>query len=117
MERSVLGISLRDRFRNKEIRMRTRVDDVATACGNGQVMSPGRIRIGGHLSGSLEVSRPRASKRSVGRPQKRWYDSGGGTKMIAKSLRQGIVARFERDLRSGIDEYRLKEVEEEYLPP
>jgi hypothetical protein len=29
MERSMLGISLRDRFRNEEIRMRTRVDDVA----------------------------------------------------------------------------------------
>jgi len=31
--------------------------------------------------------------------------------MVAKSPRQGSVAKFKRDLRSGVDGYRLKEEE------
>ena len=68
----MLGI----RFRNEEIGMRTRVYDVA------QSLATAKWQWAGHVAredpdrwtARAVRWRPRASKRSVGRPQKRWYD-------------------------------------------
>jgi hypothetical protein len=76
MERAMLGVSLRDRIRNTEIRKRTQVTDVI------QRIASLKWRWAGHVARSsdekwtkkLLIWRPRESKRSVGRPQLRWRD-------------------------------------------
>ncbi|XP_045459984.1 uncharacterized protein LOC123689085 [Harmonia axyridis] len=76
MERSMLGISLRDRIRNEEIRRRTGVDDVL------ERVTRAKWRWAGHVARSNDGRwtrkilewRPRADKRSRGRPPTRWTD-------------------------------------------
>ena len=76
MERTMLHISLRDRIRNEEVRRRTKVEDVVDR------LTRAKWRWAGHVAREDDSRwttrvmkwRPRASKRSVGRPQKRWAD-------------------------------------------
>ncbi|EFN65840.1 Putative uncharacterized transposon-derived protein F52C9.6, partial [Camponotus floridanus] len=76
MERSMLGISLRDRVRNDIIRSKTGVPDIV-----GQIAAL-KWRWAGHVARCkderwnkrLVCWTPRASTRSVGRPQSRWHD-------------------------------------------
>lgn len=76
MERAMLNVSLRDRKRNDEIRQKTKVVDVITR------MAELKWQWAGHVA-RLDKSRwtykithwrPRTTKRSVGRPQRRWLD-------------------------------------------
>lgn len=76
MERAMLGISIRDRIRNEEIRRRTKVTDVI------RYMAEMKWRWAGHVarqdnsrwSNKVIHWRPRETRRSRGRPQKRWLD-------------------------------------------
>ncbi|XP_044767130.1 uncharacterized protein LOC123323016 [Coccinella septempunctata] len=76
MERVMLGISLRDRKRNEDIRQKTRVIDVIERIAElkwqwvGHVARKDRT----HWTYRLVHWRPRRSRRSAGRPQKRWLD-------------------------------------------
>lgn len=76
MERAMLNISLRDKIRNKEIRERTKVRDVM------EEIAVKKWRWAGHIA-RQDSSRwtlrtlqwtPRDTKRSRGRPQRRWVD-------------------------------------------
>ena len=76
MERAMLGVSLRDRIRNEELRRRTNVIDIA------QRISKLKWQWAGHIARRTDKRwgrkvlewRPRTSKRSVGRPPTRWKD-------------------------------------------
>jgi len=76
MERAMIGITLRDRIRNEEIRRRTKVTDVLS------LVAQLKWRWGGLVARQddhrwahrILVWRPRETKRSIGRPQKRWRD-------------------------------------------
>ena len=76
MERAMLGVSLRDRIRNEEIRKRTKVTDIA------QRISKLKWQWAGHIARRTDDRwgrkvlewRPRTGKRSVGRPSTRWTD-------------------------------------------
>ena len=76
MERAMLGVSLRDRIRNDEIRKRTKVTDIA------QRISKLKWQWAGHIARRTDDRwgrkvlewRPRTGKRSVGRPSTRWTD-------------------------------------------
>lgn len=76
MERSMLGISLRDKIRSEDIRRQTRVADII------QEAAKMKWQWAGHLARldtdrwahKITVWRPRQTKRSMGRPQKRWVD-------------------------------------------
>lgn len=76
IERGMLGISLRDRITNEEIRRRTKVEDVI------EKTARAKWRWAGHIARQEETRwtkhilkwRPRMHKRSVGRPPRRWVD-------------------------------------------
>ncbi|RVE41117.1 hypothetical protein evm_014233 [Chilo suppressalis] len=70
MERAMLGISLRDRVRNDEIRRRTKVTDIARRIAQLKWNWAGHIarRTDGRWGGKVLEWRPRAGRRSVGRP-------------------------------------------------
>lgn len=76
MERSMIGLTLRDRVRNEEIRRRTGVDDII------QRITKQKWRWAGHIARMADGRwtkrliewRPRADKRSQGRPPTRWTD-------------------------------------------
>ena len=76
MERSMLGVSLRDHIRNEDLRRRTGVTDVVNQirklkwnwAGHVARMSDGR------WTKRLLEWRPRLDKRSKGRPPTRWTD-------------------------------------------
>lgn len=75
MERAMLGISLRDRVRNEEIRRRTKVADAI------EQIARSKWRWAGHVARDdvkwtkrIMQWRPRETKRSIGRPQARWRD-------------------------------------------
>ena len=76
MERAMLNISLRDKIRNVEIRRRTKVNDVM------EEIAANKWRWAGHVARqdsnrwTLKTLqwRPRETKRSRGRPQRRWVD-------------------------------------------
>ena len=72
----MLGISLRDRIRNEEIRRRTKVADIARRISKLKWQWAGHIvrRSDGRWGKKLLEWRPRTSKRSVGRPPARWTD-------------------------------------------
>lgn len=76
MERAMLGISLRDKVRNEDIRRRSKVEDIAQAILSTKWSWAGHVA---RLSEerwpkSILTWRPRLSKRPVGRPPKRWTD-------------------------------------------
>ena len=76
MERAMLGVSLRDRIRNEEIRRRTKVTDIAHRISKLKWQWAGHIarRADGRWGRKVLEWRPRTSKRSVGRPPTRWTD-------------------------------------------
>ena len=76
MERSMLGVSLRDRIRNDEIRRRTKVEDII------ECITKSKWRWAGHIARLQDGRwtkrilewRPRMDRRSRGRPPTRWTD-------------------------------------------
>ena len=76
MERAMLGISLRDRIRNDEIRRRTKVVDIAQRISKLKWQWAGHIarRTDGRWGRKVLEWRPHIGKRSVGRPATRWTD-------------------------------------------
>ncbi|CAH2234461.1 jg17763 [Pararge aegeria aegeria] len=70
MERATLGVSLRDRIRNEEIRRRTRVTDIAQRVAKlkWQCARHKARRTDGRWGLKVLEWRPRTGKRSVGRP-------------------------------------------------
>lgn len=76
MERSMLGISLRQKIRNEEIRRQTKVRDVIEEYATMKWRWAGHVARQQHDRWSYKTTawRPRETKRSVGRPQKRWVD-------------------------------------------
>ncbi|XP_028175804.1 uncharacterized protein LOC114364024 [Ostrinia furnacalis] len=107
MERAMLGVSLRDRIRNEEIRRRTRVTDIARRIAKIKWQWAGHIarRADGRWGRKVLEWRPRAGRRSVGRPPTRWTDDlvkvAGSTWMQAaqdrslwKSLGEAFVQQW-----------------------
>ncbi|KAL0832165.1 hypothetical protein ABMA28_001622 [Loxostege sticticalis] len=107
MERAMLGVSLRDRIRNEEIRRRTKVTDIARRIANLKWQWAGHIarRTDGRWGRKVLEWRPRTGRRSVGRPPTRWTDDlvkvAGGAWMRAaqdrvlwKSLGEAYVQQW-----------------------
>lgn len=76
MERAMLGVSLRDRIRNTEIRQRTKVTDIARRICKLKWQWAGHIarRTDNRWGRKVLEWRPRTGRRSVGRPPTRWTD-------------------------------------------
>ena len=76
MERALLGISLRDRVRIEKIRRLTRVEDVMERIAKTKRQWAGHMARGDEekWTNKLMQWKPRRSRRSAGRPQKRWVD-------------------------------------------
>ena len=76
MERAMLGVSLRDKIRNDNIRKRTGVTDVAQRISKLKWQWAGHIcrRADNRWGRKLIEWRPRSGKRSAGRPPARWTD-------------------------------------------
>ncbi|CAG9137496.1 unnamed protein product [Plutella xylostella] len=76
MERAMLGVSLRDRIRNEEIRRRTKVTDIAKRISTLKWQWAGHVarRADDRWSTKVLEWRPRVGKRRVGRPPTRWSD-------------------------------------------
>lgn len=76
MERTMLNISLRDRRRNEEIRQRTKVVDIVTRVAELKWQWVGHVARQDQSKWTSKLThwRPRETKRSVGRPQRRWLD-------------------------------------------
>lgn len=84
MERAMLGICLRDKIRNEEIRRRTKVTDIIKRVAELKWRWVGHVARQNSDRWALKIAqwRPRETKRSVGRPQRRWIDD---VKQIAGS--------------------------------
>ncbi|CAG9124695.1 unnamed protein product [Plutella xylostella] len=95
MKRAMLGLSLRDRIRNEEIRRRTKVTDMAYQVSKLKCQWAGHIarRTDGRWSRRVLEWRPRTGKRSVRRPSTRWTDdivkSAGSTGCGPPPIGQG----------------------------
>jgi hypothetical protein len=76
MERDMLGVSLRNRIRNDEIRKRTKVTDIARHIADLKWQWAIHIdrRTDGRWGGKVVEWRPRTGRRSVSRPPTRWTD-------------------------------------------
>ena len=76
MERAMLGISLRDKIRNTDIRKRTRVADITAKVAKLKWRWAGHVarREDNRWSNRVLNWRPYTGKRSVGRPPARWSD-------------------------------------------
>ena len=76
MERAMLGVSLRDRIRNEEIRRRTKITDIAQRVAELKWQWAGHVvrTADGRWGPKVLEWRPRTGKRSVGRPPTRWTD-------------------------------------------
>ncbi|CAH2230469.1 jg23194 [Pararge aegeria aegeria] len=76
MERSTLGVSLRDQIRNEEIRRRTRVADIGQRVAKLKWQWAGHIarRTDGRWGLKVLEWQPRTGEISVGRPSTRWTD-------------------------------------------
>ncbi|XP_044755023.1 uncharacterized protein LOC123313977 [Coccinella septempunctata] len=76
MERAMLNISIRERKRNGEIRQKTKVVDVIARIAESKWQWAGHVARLDKSRWSYKITywRPRTTKRSVGRPQKRWLD-------------------------------------------
>ena len=76
MARAMLGVSLRDRIRNEDIRKRTKVTDVARRIAKLKWQWAGHIarRTDGRWGRKVLEWRPRTGRRCVGRPPTRWTD-------------------------------------------
>ncbi|CAH2230063.1 jg20272 [Pararge aegeria aegeria] len=76
MERSMLGVSLRDQIRIEELRRRTRVPHIAQRVAKLKWKWARHIarRTDGRWGFKVLEWRPRTGKRSVGRPPTSWTD-------------------------------------------
>ncbi|XP_045460954.1 uncharacterized protein LOC123671253 [Harmonia axyridis] len=76
MERSMLGVSLRDHVKNEDLRVRTGVTDVIYQIARLKWNWAGHVArmVDGRWTKRLLEWRPRADKRSRGRPPTRWTD-------------------------------------------
>ena len=76
MERAMLGISLRDRVRNEQVRRLSKVEDVIERIAKAKWQWAGHVARGDQEKWTTKLMqwRPRTSRRSAGRPQKRWVD-------------------------------------------
>lgn len=76
IERTMLGIGLRDHITNENIRQRTKVEDVITRIAHLKWSWVGHVARQDDLRWSRRIVqwRPRLHKRNVGRPQLRWLD-------------------------------------------
>ena len=74
MERAMLGISLRNRVRIEEIRRLTKVEDVMERIAKTKWQWSGHVTRGDEerWTNKLMQWKPRTSRWSAGRPQKRW---------------------------------------------
>jgi hypothetical protein len=95
MERQMLGVSIRDKIRNEEIRRRTKVTDIATRIAKLKWQWAGHVarQDSERWSPIILNWRPWSNKRGVGRPQKRWIDdivqvAGRGWQRIAQDRGQ-----------------------------
>ncbi|CAH2268943.1 jg6970 [Pararge aegeria aegeria] len=89
MERTMLGVSLRDQIRNVEIRRRSRVTDIAQRVAKLKWQRAGHIvgRKDGRWGSKVLEWQPRTGKRSVGQPLTRWTDD---IKRVAGFKNRGI---------------------------
>jgi len=69
----MLGISLRNKIRNEEIRRRTKVVDIMKRISESKWQWVGHVARQNHDSWTARITHWR-TKRSVGRTQKRWLD-------------------------------------------
>ncbi|CAH2269561.1 jg8306 [Pararge aegeria aegeria] len=95
MERAMLGVSLRDRIRNVEIRRRTKVTDIAQRVAKLKWQWAGHIvrRKDGRWGPKVLEWQPRTGKRSVGRPPTRWTDDikrVAGSAHTCRALRRSL---------------------------
>ncbi|CAH2244467.1 jg15946 [Pararge aegeria aegeria] len=95
MERAMLGVCLRDRISNVEIRRRTRVTDIAQRVARLKWQWAGHIvrRKDGRWDPKVLEWQPRTGKRSVGRPPTRWADDikrVAGSRWIQAAQNHGI---------------------------
>lgn len=76
MERAMLGITLRDKVRNTDIRAKTKITDVMERTAELKWQWAGHVARKNTEEWSHKITfwRPRKSKRSTGRPQTRWVD-------------------------------------------
>lgn len=104
MGRRMLGISLRDRVRNREIRDRTKVTDIVEKVATLKWRGAGHIarREDGQWTKAVVQWRPRQHSRKRGRPPTRWTDD------IIKTT----GTRWELKARNR---QRWKEMEEAYV--
>ena len=86
MERAMLGISLRDRIRNEEIRRRIKVLDIAQRISKLKWQWIGHIarRSDGRWGKKILEWRPHMGKLSVSRPPARWTDDLNKTAGVAE---------------------------------
>ena len=101
MERAMLGVSLRDRIRNEEIRRRTKVTDIALRISKLKWQWAGHIarRTDGRWGRKVLEWRPRNGKRSVGRPPTRWSDD-----LLKIAGRRWMQAASDRSLWKSLGE-------------
>ncbi|CAH2236485.1 jg21245 [Pararge aegeria aegeria] len=95
MERTMLGVSLRDQIRNMEIRRRTRVTDIAQRVAKLKWQWAAHIvrRRDGRWGSKVLECQPHTGKRSVGRPPMRWTDDIkrlAGSRWIQAAQNRGI---------------------------
>ena len=104
MERQMLGISLRDRVPNTEIRLRTKLVDVIDRIAKSKWQWAGHVARQGNNRWAPRILnwRPWEEKRGVGRPQKRWADD-----IIPVAGRRWIRVAQNRD--------EWKKIEEAYI--
>lgn len=76
MERAMLGITLRDRKRNEDIRQRTKVMDIIKRTAELKWQWVGHVARQDQAKWTTKLTywRPRQTRRSTGRPQRRWLD-------------------------------------------
>ncbi|CAH2248562.1 jg24159 [Pararge aegeria aegeria] len=113
MERAMLGVSLRDRIRNVEIRRRTKVTDIAQRVAKLKWQWAGHIvrRKDGRWGLKVLEWQPRTGKRSVGRPPTRWIDDikrVAGSRWIQAAQNRGTWNSLQKtDRCPAVDVYRL----------
>ncbi|CAH2232298.1 jg21680 [Pararge aegeria aegeria] len=92
MERAMIGVSLRDRIRNVEIRRRTRVTDIAQRVAKLKWQWAGHIvrRKDGRWGPKVLEWQPRTGKRSVGDPQRGGQTTLGASQVAAGSKRHTV---------------------------
>ena len=76
MERSMLGITLKDKIRNEDLRRKTKVKSIASVCCRLKWKWGGHVMRQGNFKWTTQITKwiPRQQKRRKGRPRRRWKD-------------------------------------------